>query len=64
MKYTDKDIERRQALCRAIFTLNDEAFHFMELCLIIAQKQHISSMIGEKELPIWFDTPYTPGIKK
>ena len=58
------EVNRRQALCRAIFTLNDEAFHLMELFLEVAQKRHISSMTGEKDLPIWFETPYKPNLDK
>ena len=58
------ELKRRQALCRAIFTLNDEAFHLMEIFLEVAQKTHISSMTGEKELPIWFETPYHSSFDK
>ena len=58
------ELERRQALCRAIFTLNDEAFHLMEIFLEVAQKRHISSMTGEKDLPIWLETPYHSSFDK
>ncbi len=58
------ELERRQAFCRAVFTLNDEAFHLMELFLEVAQKNHIASMTGEKELPIWFETPYHSSFDK
>ena len=58
------ELKRRQALCRAIFTLNEEAFHLMELFLEVAQKTHISSMTGEKDLPIWLETPYYSSFDK
>lgn len=48
MKYTDKDIERRQALCRALFLAPARVFRDVETFFNISMDSMIEDRTGER----------------
>lgn len=58
MKYTEKDIERRQALCRALFLAPARVFHDVETFFNISMDSMIADRTGERPgefFPLDFD---------
>lgn len=58
MKYPEKDIERRQALCRALFLAPARVFHDVETFFNISMDSMIENRTGERPgefFPLDFD---------
>ena len=50
------ELERRQALCRAIFLLDDDKLRSIENMVIIVQSQMVQEKLGIDRLPLSFGT--------